>query len=379
MFIKKKGLIGATLIAGMALFNACGEGSSSEPDFLPSDSSSSISKGSENESSDAQTKGSSSSQPTSSDSEIDRTWLPEVEDQDGPHYTSYAIYSTTEKDGFTIIDCRRHFCDAVLYNSGGLSAVYGWDSVTKGYDILIIKQVDNGLYISKHGTLDMKYVYDFIEKNQDADSLATTPFYTGTSESIYGEWTYQPKDSSTPREREAIILTQDSVHFLTYINPEINYTNPYALYLQFAELFGKEIYREISEDFYAGYDSLEDIPTRGIKLTQSDSSIFIDMNGQKLEFLVRKNYTRRRTSVQYIIRSEDERCSYTTYTQELMEPEFCSYAYEDYIDIKGYNTRNQIYQLTDRGRQKNYYNCFKEIIKDNPAWEKKTDSESSEN
>ncbi|MBO7105128.1 MAG: hypothetical protein J6W22_06580 [Fibrobacter sp.] len=390
MFIKKKGLIGAALIAAVSMFNACGDDASSEPDNFDLDSSSSISTDSANGSSDSgssdssdsqqgsESSGSSSSlqdsastiQSSSSISEESR--LPKVEDQDGPHYRSYAINSITEKDGFTIVDYDRQFCRATTFNSGGISSTYQWDSESNGYSILVVKKNDNGLYISRHGTLDMKYIYDFIEENQDTTALADLSFYTGTSENIYGEWTYQPKDTSTPREGEAIILTQDSVHFLTYINPETNYTTPNELYFLFGDIFGSGIYYEISDNFHAGYNILGDIPTRGIKLTQSDSSIFIDMNGLKLEFLVKKKYTKMTTAIQHIIRSEDNRCSYTNYTQELMQSEYCSSTYKNYIHISGYNTQNEIYRLEDYGFESAYKDCFKEMIKDNPAWEKKT-------
>ena len=384
MFIKSISFVRATLIAGLIMLNACGDDSPSEPENNDLNSSSSISTGTANGSSDSETINSSSSQADTTSTNkkpstpSEESRLPKVEDQDGPHYRSYAIKSTTEKDGFTIIVYDRHFCRATTYNSVVISSTYHWDSISRGFDAFILKKADNGLYKSGHSTMDMKYVYQDIEKMQDPEALAEVPFYTGTSESIYGEWTYQPKDASTPMERESFILTQDSVHFLTYINPEINYTTPNDLYFDFGEIFGKEIYREISNEFYSGYNVLGDIPSRGIKLTQSDSSIFIDMNGQQLEYLVKKKYTKRTKSIQYIIKSGDDRCSYTTHTQELMESEFCSREYEDYIDIRGYNTQNEIYQLEDPGYKYNYIYCFKKLIKDNPVWGEKSDSESSE-
>ena len=397
MFFQKKRLIGAALIAGMSLFNACGDDTSSEPDNFGSNSSSSISTETANGSSDTESDDSSNSLQgsesgdssssmldsastiTSSSSISEESRLPKVEDQDGPHYRSYAINSITEKDGFTIVDYDRHYCNGTTYNSGGISSTYQWDFGSSGYRILLMKKVDNGLYVSRIGTSSMDYIYDEIATNQDPDSLATMSFYSGTSENIYGEWTLQRKDTSTPREGEAIILTQDSVHLLTYINPEINYTTPNELYFLFGDIFGSGIYHEISDDFHAGYNILGDIPTRGIKLTQSDSSIFIDMNGLKIEFLVKKKYTKMTTAIQHILRSEDTRCSYTNYTQELMTSEFCGRTYKDYIKIRGYNTQNKIYELEDSGFESTYKNCFKEMIKDNPAWEKKTDLESNEN
>lgn len=385
MFIKKKGLIVAVLVAGISLFNACGEDSSNEPDIFGLDSSSSILTGTVNESSDSESIDSSSSQEdtTTTNKKVrtpsEESRLPKVEDQEGPHYSSYAIQSTTEKDGFTIIVYDRHFCRGTTYNSVVISSTYSWDSISRGFEVIILKKADNGLYKSGHSTMDMKYVYENIEKLQDPAALAEMPFYTGTSENIYGEWTYQPDDTSTPIEGKAIILTQDSVHFLTYINPEINYTTPNDLYFDFGEVFGKEIYSEISDKFYSGYNVLGDIPSRGIKLTQSDSSIFIDMNGQQLEYLVKKKYTKRTKSIQYIIKSGEDRCSYTTYTQELMEREFCSSKYEDYIKIRGYNTQNEIYQLEDPGYKGSYIYCFKKLIENNPALKQESDSESNEN
>lgn len=394
MFFQKKRLIGAALIAGMSLFNACGDDTSSEPDNFGSNSSSSISTETANGSSDTESDDSSnslqgsesgdssssmqdsSSTITSSSSISEESRLPKVEDQDGPHYRSYAINSITEKDGFTIVDYDRHYCNGTTYNSGGISSTYQWDFGSSGYRILLMKKVDNGLYVSRIGTSSMDYIYDEIATNQDPDSLATMSFYSGTSEDIYGEWTLQRKDTSTPREGEAIILTQDSVHLLTYINPEINYTTPNELYFLFGDIFGSGIYHEISDDFHAGYNILGDIPTRGIKLTQSDSSIFIDMNGQKLEYLVKRKYTKRTISFQYIIKSGEDRCSYTTYMLELMESEFCSSTYGDYMAGSGYNAKDEKYQLDDPGYKDSYIDCFKKLIEGNPAWGK-SDSTSS--
>ena len=225
--------------------------------------------------------------------------------------------------------------------------------------------------------MDMEHIYQYIDEVlQDTAVFAKVRFYKGTSENIYGEWTYQPKDTSTLQEREAIILTQDSVHFLAYINPEINYTNPYNLYLDFGDVFGEEIYNEISDNFFSAYNDLGDIPSRGIKLTQSDSSIFIDMNGQKLEYLVKRKYTKRTISFQYIIKSGEDRCSYTTYMLELMESEFCSSTYGDYMAGSGYNAKDEKYQLDDPGYKDSYIDCFKKLIEGNPAWGK-SDSTSS--
>ena len=103
------------------------------------------------------------------------------------------------------------------------------------------------------------------------------------------------------------------------------------------------------------------------------------MNGQQLEYLVKKKYTKRTKSIQYIIKSGEDRCSYTTYTQELMEREFCSSKYEDYIKIRGYNTQNEIYQLEDPGYKGSYIYCFKKLIENNPALKQESDSESNEN
>lgn len=385
MFIKSISFVRATLIAGLFMLNACGNDTPSEPENNDQNSSSSISV--ENGSSSSEENNSESSSSSQADTTStnkrphtpsEESGLPKVPDQDGPYYRSYAIKSNTEKDGFTIIVYDRHFCRATTYNSVVISSTYHWDTGSRGYDVYIIKKADNGIYASGHSTMDMKYVYEDIEKHQNADSLATLPFYAGNSEDIYGEWTYQPKDTSTPVEGKGIILTQDSIHFLTYINPEINYTTPNDLYFDFGDVFGKEIYTEISDGFYSGYNVLGDIPSRGIKLAQTDSSILIDMNGQELEYLVKKKYTKRTKSIQYIIKSGEDRCSYTTYTQELMESEFCSSTYKDYINIRGYNTQNEIYQLEDPGYKYSYIYCFKKLIEGNPAWGE-SDSTSSKN
>ena len=403
MFIKNISIIGATLIAGLFMLNACDNDSPSEPEnndlntsssiSVENDSSSSEENNSESSISEENISESSSSEKNNSESSSSRqedttstnkrpstpseeSRLPQVPDQDGPHYKSYAFLSNTEKDGFSIITYDRHFCRATTYDSDVIPSIYHWDFELDEYDVLILKKVDNGLYIYGYSTLDMEHIYQHIEELKDTAALAKVHFYTGTSEDIYGEWTYQPKDTTTLQENYTIILTQDSVHFLTYINPEINYTTPNDLYLDFGDVFGKEIYREISDGFFIAYNTLGDIPSRGIKLTQSDSSIFIDMNGQELEYLVKKKYTKRTQSFQYIIKSGEDRCSYTTYTQELMESEFCSSTYKDYIKVREYNTQNEIYQLIDPGYKDSYIDCFKKLIEGNPAWGK-SDSTSS--
>ena len=90
--------------------------------------------------------------------------LPQVPDQDGPHYGSYAILSNTEKDGFSIITYDRHFCRATTYDSDVIPSIYHWDFELDEYDVLILKKVDNGLYIYGYSTLDMEHIYQHIEE-----------------------------------------------------------------------------------------------------------------------------------------------------------------------------------------------------------------------
>lgn len=375
MSLKNKLCIGPAVLAlSMFFFNACGSESSSEPENVDAISSSSsldaiLDSTYSSSSVDMPDSVSSSSFPVenevaSSSSTKRESRLPKVDDQEGPFTRSYAIKEITERDGFTIIELVYEGCEVTTTNNMYVVRTFQWNSSKSGISALVVKKENNRLFLTKHASSEMKYIYDAIDRDNASDSLKTN--YVGTSEDIYGEWNPDYPSLSTQSSWNSYVITKDSVFIRTHLNPDYKTSTPHELYEIFGKVFGSVIYSEISSDFSASFNELVDIPTRGIKLTETDSSILIDMNGQMLEYIHQVEYTTKNMKNRYTMKSDTTVCSYTLYEQSITK-ETCSSTYKDFIFESASFSTVSAYYLQDRLGKTEYEECYEKLFENNPA------------
>lgn len=359
MSFPKIACFSVVLIAGLSFFSACGDDSASNSTLPESSADSEIysstepavndsTQTAESSSSIVDTISSSSSEqePVLSSSSSAKNRLPVEDDEEGAHYESYPVTVST-LGSYTFFDYDDGYCKVNVYHSGRETRTFNWVptsnrlAVRKYSDTLIVFRINP----------DEKLI-DTTEKIYD--------IYTGNSEDIYGEWLYQGSyiyGSYSPAPNKLTrIFTKDSIHKLTYVNPTVNYTTPRDVYSLFSDIFENSFLNETpSQD----RDILEDIPSRGITMRATDSSVLIDINDLKMEYMIKPTYTRKTISYDYTLKSANKTCSYT-YSAMEMESSHCSDTYTQLIKATIYNDHiTRI--LEDSGKKLFFIECAQEM------------------
>jgi len=399
--LKKNFFVGATLIFGMAMFNACGSdsGTSAEDNEIPASSDTEFSSSSqvtEGFSSSLKTEVSSSSLNAESSSQGSAT-------NAGKSSSSTETAMSSEKTDEPTSSSDSSPSESVSSSSkqtAGISsaAVEGayrsaqraeyFTENGQNYYRYFRKycEVDNGTYTLKEETYPRIYAYaianDTLKTFYADDDLTFrenyADVYTGKNNDIFGTW-----DKSSCRISEGAMkcselgnveaseFLQDSIVSYMMVKKDFDYMEKQGQAYEFLlEIFDEKFYRETeSQDRY----TIENVPSYGITFSnKTNNSITATIQGQVVDFTYSEWSEPDRLMAEGSVTSNGKTCSRKS-TYFYITKETCSadFSYGLKSDGSREDTENHFTttRFLDQGDVEAYNNCIEEMFKGNPIWD----------